>query len=613
MAVMMHTSRSDKALLFGIACASASFIWLNAGNWSESQAQPKEGDRKWLGAGACLRCHTQGPTGADNDKFVLLTEYTTWRTQDKHALAYLALVGERGKQIGKLLGIDVTKPTPDNACLNCHSVNVPDSKWGRSFQLADGVSCDGCHGASSDWLGPHADDRNWRLKTAKEKATFGMIDLRDPATRTAVCAACHVGNVAEGKVITHAMYAAGHPPLPAFEVATFSRRLPQHWRDRRDVPFFEKPPEKDREVVRKVYHMDSADYQQTQLALASSVAGLANSLKYASERSNLAAGEQMNAEQSARRWPETKLAGFADLKLPALWPQLAMGQADCYACHHELQRPSWRQLRGYSGPPGRPQLAPWNTMLARQGLGIGDGEAELRKRTAAVHAACNARPFGDPEKLSQASGELAAWAVGRLTGLDLPDAKPDRLELLRRLCALEPQQFPDYDSARQIAAAFVSIYSEEFPKTDKNSEAGKALAALDEQFHLNTVFGRRERLLLIKAQLEQITGQKVLTKPGALEAVEFISTRSLDEAFPQKTTDKDKQALGKSVRDFLSDVQRNGERLTADLAGEKSSDFLTQMSALNERELATALGKLNDYDPIAFKKRLEALAALLKK
>ena len=69
-----------------------------------------------------------------------------------------------------------------------------------------------------------------------------MRNLRDPVVRGDVCSSCHIGSAAEGKVVTHAMYAAGHPPLPNFELATFSRNLPQHWRDRRDVPFLADPP-----------------------------------------------------------------------------------------------------------------------------------------------------------------------------------------------------------------------------------------------------------------------------------------------------------------------------------------------------------------------------------
>src|SRR5947209_12356109 len=56
-----------------------------------------------------------------------------------------------------------------------------------------------------------------------------MTDLWDPAKRTALCASCHIGNKEQGKFVTHEMYAAGHPPLPGFEVATFSNQMPRHW------------------------------------------------------------------------------------------------------------------------------------------------------------------------------------------------------------------------------------------------------------------------------------------------------------------------------------------------------------------------------------------------
>ena len=32
-----------------------------------------------------------------------------------------------------------------------------------------------------------------------------------------MCLSCHLGNAREGRVVTHEMYAAGHPPLPGFE------------------------------------------------------------------------------------------------------------------------------------------------------------------------------------------------------------------------------------------------------------------------------------------------------------------------------------------------------------------------------------------------------------
>ncbi len=52
---------------------------------------------------------------------------------------------------------------------------------------------------------------------------YGYYDIRSPVSRTRMCLSCHVGNVREGRVVTHEMFAAGHPPLPGFDVETFSQ------------------------------------------------------------------------------------------------------------------------------------------------------------------------------------------------------------------------------------------------------------------------------------------------------------------------------------------------------------------------------------------------------
>ena len=57
-----------------------------------------------------------------------------------------------------------------------------------------------------------------------------MTDLWDPIVRVRTCVSCHVGNVEQGKVLTHAMYAAGHPPLPGIEASTFAAAMPNHWK-----------------------------------------------------------------------------------------------------------------------------------------------------------------------------------------------------------------------------------------------------------------------------------------------------------------------------------------------------------------------------------------------
>ena len=104
------------------------------------------------------------------------------------------------------------------------------------------------------------DDEEWHdLGRMSKERHYGMTDLWDPARRAQLCASCHVGDVREGKVVTHAMYAAGHPPLPGLEVATFSEQMPRHWQY-----LSEKPPE-----VQKLLQYNPAQLEKSQLVAVS--------------------------------------------------------------------------------------------------------------------------------------------------------------------------------------------------------------------------------------------------------------------------------------------------------------------------------------------------------
>src|SRR5262249_35696237 len=114
---------------------------------------------KYIGADNCKQCHaTPGPRGQD---FVLLNEYTTWKSTDRHALAYAVLEEERGRRISRVLSNDESNEKfvldPKAGCLNCHALNFPDQQV-KTFDFRDGINCDGCHGPSSGWNGPHSTD-----------------------------------------------------------------------------------------------------------------------------------------------------------------------------------------------------------------------------------------------------------------------------------------------------------------------------------------------------------------------------------------------------------------------------------------------------------------------
>lgn len=177
--------------------------------------QPAEGDL-FFGAGGCAAqaCHGGGASERQ--------EYKIWATSDRHSKAFAALSGDVGRRIGERLGID---PPHARECLACHGATGV--RTAASFDPQDGVSCELCHGAAGRWLGEHAAP-GFKETPARDKERLGLRDLTTPAKRAAACVGCHVG--AEGRDITHAMMAAGHPPL-VFSLAKFLHDMPPHWKD----------------------------------------------------------------------------------------------------------------------------------------------------------------------------------------------------------------------------------------------------------------------------------------------------------------------------------------------------------------------------------------------
>ncbi|MHC4955569.1 MAG: multiheme c-type cytochrome [Planctomycetota bacterium] len=172
-----------------------------------------------LGAGSCAAqaCHGGG--------FAERMEYKVWATKDPHSGAFTSLGSELGKRIGARLKVE---PTTSERCLNCHgTIGV---ETADTFDQADGVSCELCHGGAKEWLGPHVEEK-WRAQTPEKKELVGLKDLTTPRKRAQLCATCHVAAV--GKEIGHDIMAAGHPPL-IFDAAKQMRDMHPHWKDDRD-------------------------------------------------------------------------------------------------------------------------------------------------------------------------------------------------------------------------------------------------------------------------------------------------------------------------------------------------------------------------------------------
>jgi hypothetical protein len=657
---MLRLFTPGRALTVGAVAAAAVGCLLAFVIGERAAAQPAR--KRYDGAVRCKDCHTQQTTAEQlaSLNFVTLTEYAIWKTLDKHAQAYAVLKSERGKEMGKLLGnVDVTDPKV--GCMNCHAMHALRGGQVETFTPEDGVSCGGCHGPSENWLTEHTEP-SWRKLSPKEKADKGMVDVRDPVVRAELCVSCHVGNAAQGKVVTHAMFAAGHPPLPPFEAALFSKNMPQHWRDPGDIPFFAildavaaLPAQAGKEerqgqvkqiltryqkagvtqgevnrfltlyptpdVAKKVlaqYPYAEAKTLQTKLALAGNVVSLRETLRLAADRAD--PGPKADLKEV---WPDL-LEGGKEAAVPSAdalrrlaaerWPELAMAHSDCYACHHDLQYPGYRQKRGYGyrlpeggwvpTTPGRPQIRSWPFALlgpevrfaVRGQQAIGQSVGQLRGDVTELARTFDAQPFGARPKVAEAARKIVPWCDALLK--DLKAARPDPAavrHLLQQLCGMDGLESLDYESARQVAAVATVAYEELHAKGGaENKKARQALDALADELNLRPYRNRAQRQKLLRDVVEG-------TDKDAADVGEFFkSAEHLDDMDLLRKMVKNKFLA--AVRTSITNEQMN-EML--------EKGVVKELEAINNKELGTALRKVSRYDPAVFKTNMAALGAQL--
>jgi hypothetical protein len=591
----------------------------------------------------CKRCHT-APTAdykeAKSLEFVLLTEYAIWKTHDKHAQAYAVLDGVRGKRMGRLLGFDVEKDATWKeraGCLGCHAMddlskeNVAKGA-GKGLDPLDGVSCGGCHGPSSYWNGEHVKPE-WRQKTPRQKFQAGMRDLRDPAVRGRLCMSCHVGDAAAGRVATHAMFAAGHPPLPPIELATFSRNEPKHWRDARDVPAFRHPQEL--KIDLKNYHAEDLAFQQTRLAVVGTFGATAENLRLAADRTGLVAGVPR------RGWPELApaakdMTAAPDEKFRAAiradWAEVALAHSDCYACHHDLRYPGFRQERGfgYQLPgrglvavrPGRVLVRSWPLAGLEAGLALtADSGArldQLQERLRALAAATNTRALGDPATIQGAASPLVLWCeeAQRAVAAEGAYTADSALRLLHTLCRLyaprgqegrrKPAPIPDYESARQVASLLRVVYDDwaakQGVKPDEQKAARDLLAELTEQFDLEPYSQRAKRTEVVLGVIKDIVGRLSPDQEKGLEAF----ANYLKPANIGKPAELDKMIGNPFLAKLDTGVGNQG--FTKGLLKPAVADELQKLS---DEEEKVVLRCLADFAPRTFLERLNKLDRLL--
>lgn len=280
----------------------------------QASALPADASKsyKYVGPGSCSASACHGGIQARDTTKVLQNEYSTWIVQDRHSRAYTVLNQPLAQRMAKILKIG--DPTKAQKCLVCHALSVPAQERGTQFDIAEGVSCESCHGPAEKWLGPHVEAN---AKHA-EMVRLGLVDNKDLAIRSEKCLTCHLG--APGLEVDHEMLAAGHPDL-TFELDSFSSIEPPHW--------VEKAPDAKDPINDKLFGVRI-----------------------------WSVGQATQLEESL-----TRLARHAR---GANWPEYT--EMDCFTCHHSLTKPedSWRQEEGYgTRRPGNPPYNPSRYVVFR--------------------------------------------------------------------------------------------------------------------------------------------------------------------------------------------------------------------------------------------------------
>lgn len=304
---MSHKSKMNFAVIVMFLSMAAALLLTfgllpSVGDIKRPKPKKEIKGNKYMGAGSCAssNCHGAAEPRKRAGIDINQNEFSIWNIYDKHRKAFDLLLEPKSQRIARNLRL--SDPAEESEeCLVCHSTYVPAALWGKQFDLADGVSCESCHGPSEKWLGPHTAS-DWSYEKSLE---LGMYDTKNIFTRAKICVDCHIGD--EKRSVDHEMIAAGHPDINKFELDTFVAFMPPHWR--------------------KSYETDA--WADTEIWGAGQIVALKQAI-----------------EQLARR---------ADSKAWHEWPEFS--EFDCYSCHHNLRDDSWRQVRGYAETPGIP---PWN-------------------------------------------------------------------------------------------------------------------------------------------------------------------------------------------------------------------------------------------------------------
>ena len=412
----------------------------------------------------CAWCHYQ-PDNAFTSRpteFCQLTEARHWLSADPHATSRLRIEpwpandsraqpsNKLGRRIVERLGYAVDTAAGYQKfcenCLTCHAGYQAgmEPPLQNAREGLPGISCIYCHqvAGKSDWIDLHgvttAPD-SWRLLPPDTKQSHGMRHLAAADAQARLCYQCHIGDLSQNMFVSHAMYVAGHPPLPSVELQSLTEATSPHWRGPRELytSMSQQPQARDEYFAShlsvgtsghapKVAPADRLWHTQ-----ATALGAVQAQLQL------LTLMEQSTTERLRERWADYALY-------------------DCASCHHGLQSPSWRQQHRMATPPGRPLPTQWSTVIERA---VTNGQGpELDRLRAEYLKAVTAMPFGDRAQVANTAKNyrqaLESLQASLATSALEPQFAHASLELL---ATTPPAYLSDYESARQLRWAAQNI------------------------------------------------------------------------------------------------------------------------------------------------------------
>lgn len=381
------------AIIFGAGAGSA---------LAQDRVLPQYSKDAHLGVLSCAGSTCHGAVEPWKNSTVLQNEYVTWQRQDKHAKAYSVLLDERSKRIARNLGLSQPAHQAD-LCLDCHADNA--AVRSKTFQIADGVGCEACHGAATRWLGIHVSGQ----ASHADNVAAGMYPTEDPVARAELCLSCHFGD--RRKFVTHRIMGAGHPRM-SFELDTFTAVQPAH------------------------YRVDE-DYRKRKT--------VANPVKTWAVGQAMAWSKLMEAMADPKR------------NRDGIFPEFVL--FDCHACHHPMSNLRWQPRASTGLGPGLPRISDANLIMLRVITAEIDPETAklLRERSLALHQASTEGPeamVAAAKSLKEIADKLVVAFAQHTFGRDEMQALMDGL-ISEGLAG----EYVDYAAAEQATMAMSALIS----------------------------------------------------------------------------------------------------------------------------------------------------------